>query len=154
MIIECENCKKKFEVDDNLIPSEGRTIQCGSCDHKWFFKKDLTDKNPINVVKKDFGNPSRMLEDDNSEILINDQPNKIEDLSITDNSKKTYKGFSHILKKTFSYIIIIFITLIGLIILLDTFKNPLYIFVPSLELYLFNFFEVLKDVNLFIRDLI
>ena len=39
MIIECINCSKKFDVDSNLIPSEGRTIQCGSCNHVWFFKK-------------------------------------------------------------------------------------------------------------------
>ena len=40
MIIECINCYKKFEVNSNLIPINGRYIQCGSCDHKWFFKKD------------------------------------------------------------------------------------------------------------------
>ncbi len=40
MIIECINCNKKFEVNSDLIPIEGRTIQCGSCNHVWFFKKD------------------------------------------------------------------------------------------------------------------
>ena len=40
MIIICPCCEKKFEVDGNLIPEKGRTLQCGSCDHKWFFKKD------------------------------------------------------------------------------------------------------------------
>ena len=39
MIISCENCNKRFEVSDNLIPEEGRLLQCSSCDHKWFFKK-------------------------------------------------------------------------------------------------------------------
>ena len=39
MIIECINCSKKFDVNSELIPSEGRTIQCGSCNHIWFFKK-------------------------------------------------------------------------------------------------------------------
>ena len=38
MIIECVNCNKKFSVNDNLIPKEGRQIQCGSCDHIWFYK--------------------------------------------------------------------------------------------------------------------
>ena len=31
MIIECINCNKKFNVDAELIPEEGRKIQCGSC---------------------------------------------------------------------------------------------------------------------------
>ena len=40
MIIECINCSKKFKVNADLIPSEGRNIQCGSCNHIWFFKKE------------------------------------------------------------------------------------------------------------------
>ena len=46
MIIICENCNKKFEVNSKLIPTSGRTIQCGSCNHVWFFNKNkeiLTD---------------------------------------------------------------------------------------------------------------
>ena len=39
MIIECINCSKKFDVNSELIPSEGRTIQCGSCNHVWFFSQ-------------------------------------------------------------------------------------------------------------------
>ena len=41
MIIQCINCNKKFEVDPDLIPEKGRSLQCGSCGHKWFYKKDL-----------------------------------------------------------------------------------------------------------------
>ena len=37
MIIECINCSKIFDVNSDLIPSTGRTIQCGSCNHVWFF---------------------------------------------------------------------------------------------------------------------
>ena len=40
MIIECPCKKKKFNVDINLIPAEGRNLQCGSCDRVWFYKKD------------------------------------------------------------------------------------------------------------------
>ena len=40
MIIICENCNKKFEVNSKLIPISGRTIQCGSCNHVWFFNKN------------------------------------------------------------------------------------------------------------------
>ena len=37
MIIECINCKKKFNVNSTLIPQNGRKIKCGSCGHIWFF---------------------------------------------------------------------------------------------------------------------
>ena len=38
MIIECPKCNKKFQIDQNLIPNNGRKLQCGSCDHKWHYK--------------------------------------------------------------------------------------------------------------------
>ena len=44
MIITCINCDKKFNVNSELIPNNGRTIQCGSCNHVWFFKKDNQEK--------------------------------------------------------------------------------------------------------------
>ena len=48
MIINCPCGEKKFEIDGNLIPEKGRTLQCGACDQKWFFKKTDTEK----VVEK------------------------------------------------------------------------------------------------------
>ena len=51
MIIQCENCNKKFEIQDNLIPEEGRLLECGSCTHQWHYtpitKLELTDEVPI-----------------------------------------------------------------------------------------------------------
>ena len=48
MIIECEKCSKKFEVQDNLIPVKGRLLQCGSCAFKWHYipktKTSLSEK--------------------------------------------------------------------------------------------------------------
>ena len=38
MIISCEKCTKKFNIRDDLIPKDGRLLQCGSCNHKWFYK--------------------------------------------------------------------------------------------------------------------
>ena len=42
MIIECINCNKVFEVNSELIPKNGRTIQCGSCNHVWFYNPNIT----------------------------------------------------------------------------------------------------------------
>ena len=40
MIIECPACSKKFNIDEKLIPDEGRLLKCGNCDHIWFYKKE------------------------------------------------------------------------------------------------------------------
>ena len=36
MIIQCENCSKKFQVKDEDIPNKGRMVQCSNCSQKWF----------------------------------------------------------------------------------------------------------------------
>ena len=36
MIIQCENCSRKFQVKDEDIPKEGRMVQCNNCSQKWF----------------------------------------------------------------------------------------------------------------------
>ena len=38
MIITCPNCNKQFKIDNSLIPDEGRNLQCGLCNHVWFYK--------------------------------------------------------------------------------------------------------------------
>ena len=37
MIIICPSCKKKFEVNENLIPDKGRILKCGLCNETWFY---------------------------------------------------------------------------------------------------------------------
>ena len=41
MIIECPNCNKKFNLDEKLIPKNGRTLKCSSCNHIWHYKASL-----------------------------------------------------------------------------------------------------------------
>ena len=57
MIIECPNCKKKFELPSNLIPERGRLLQCSACSTKWHFKTEakttqLKKKNQRKLLKK------------------------------------------------------------------------------------------------------
>jgi predicted Zn finger-like uncharacterized protein len=33
MIIQCDQCRSKFEVEQNLIPEEGRKVRCSQCQH-------------------------------------------------------------------------------------------------------------------------
>ncbi len=58
------------------------------------------------------------------------------------------------LGKIFRYILVIILSLITLIILLDTLKVPLSNIFPNLEFILFNLYETIRDIILFLRDLI
>ena len=38
MRLICPNCDAQYEVDDSVIPNEGRDVQCSSCGQTWFQK--------------------------------------------------------------------------------------------------------------------
>ena len=156
MIIVCTNCNKKFEVDPELIPEKGRSIQCGSCNHKWFYKKDtqetileVNDKTPVNEIKQEI----KINEDatDKKEIIEEIVEEKIE---IKQNNQEKPIKKSNILNKIISYLIVAIISFVALIIVLDTFKTPLNNIFPNLELILFNLYETFEDIGLFLKDLI
>jgi len=148
MIIICPCGEKKFEVDGNLIPEKGRTLQCGSCDHKWFFKKDENEivNNTLKLEEKDKIEPNEIAINDELS-LPDDQPN----IAIENNNNIKWT-FS--LLKIFNYFIVLIITLIAVIVFLDTFKYNLTSIFPNLELFLYNLYESIKDIKLFINDLI
>ena len=161
MIITCVNCDKKFNVNSDLIPNEGRTIQCGSCNHVWFFKKDDHDNDSKNLTE------SLDLNKKISKALNNPQNRTVEDSfkeeNLKDKNYKTIRKGSEIIKYTpdsnftfvkfLSYILVIIISFIGVIIVLDTFKSVFYTLFPNLEFLLFSLYETLKDIELFIKDL-
>ena len=141
MIIECVNCNKKFEVDSSLIPQSGRTLQCGFCNHKWFFKKN--EERKINDL---------IIDQNISENLIkSDQKSKILKKIKTKKTDQTNKKLN--ISKFLSYILIFIISIIAIIVILDTFKTPLGKFLPNLDFILFNLFESIKDILLFIKDI-
>ena len=49
MIITCPNCNKQFKIDNSLIPDDGRDLQCGSCDHVWFYKTEDKIEAPLTL---------------------------------------------------------------------------------------------------------
>ena len=163
MIIECINCNKKFNVNSELIPEYGRNIQCGSCGHVWFFKKNQQNEfyKPI-IDKKVEINPKNIR--NKSKIKVEKSKKKSvaifkkENNSINQNNMSALVKYENKSSFTFSnllsYILVTIISCISLIIVLDTFKSPLYNVYPNLELILFNLFETLKDIQLFIKDLI
>lgn len=36
MRLTCPNCKAQYEVDDAVIPDNGRDVQCSACGHTWY----------------------------------------------------------------------------------------------------------------------
>ena len=145
MIIVCPSCRKKFEIDQNLIPKEGRLLQCGFCNEKWFFN---INKKEVSENKLNFKNEKVTSLNDND---MNLEETEISLDDNTDNVIKVKNNFSFSI--FLSYILVSIISFIALIILIDTFKSPLYRIFPNLELILFNLFETLKDIKLFIKDL-
>ena len=147
MIIACPSCKKKFKVNDTLIPTEGKMVQCGACDHKWFFKKEAKKK-----VIKDVKKPLNKI----PEIIDKNIPDKTEDLiseAETEISKAEKKQLKDKKTNILSFLIVLIISFIALIILADTFKNLIKLLIPGFDLILNSLYETLKDVILFIKDL-
>ena len=157
MIISCENCNKRFEVGDNLIPEQGRLLQCSSCDHKWFFKKTeklIEKKEPKKIIKED---ENKILSQTFTEKTIEEKvtPSTTaheENLYDNDYEKPQIKKD----KKTnyLKIFIVIIITFVAMIIIIHTFKHQISFIYPDIETLLSNLYESLKDINLFLRDLI
>ncbi len=161
MIIICPCKEKKFEIDAALISQEGRTLQCGSCGHKWFYKIDQETK--ITSIDE----PSKKIS-----INIEQDTKKDQNAEITKNQKSLTKKIDKIINKKdtalikyskknkltfvkiFRYFLVLVISIISLIIILDTFKNNLSDYFPNLELLLYNFYQSLIDIHYFTKDLI
>ena len=173
MIISCIKCNKKFDIDDGLIPEKGRLLECSSCNHRWFFKDVISN----NVVKNKLSNttntphsPSTEEKDDitikadlvDEEILIKKKP-KIQ-IFETNNDTFKFKSFTKInIEKNknkkkkiniLNIIIVFIISFTALIILIDTFKLPISVIFPNIEFLLYNLYESIMDIKLFINDLI
>tara|TARA_B110001450_G_scaffold228727_1_gene228868 strand:- start:127 stop:621 length:495 start_codon:yes stop_codon:yes gene_type:complete len=164
MIIKCNNCSKKFDIESILIPEKGRLLQCSSCNHKWFFKKEITNKTiePIKIdiptkeikitdteietIKADISENIELLDKQiNEEVIKKEEDNK-KIANLTSKNKKNYS--------ILGLIIVFIISFIALIIILDTFQTPISKFIPNIEIILYNLYESINDINLFFKDLI
>ena len=162
MIISCPNCKKKFQINVTLVPEEGRDLQCGSCKHVWFYKSENEDSSLL-TLNKDFINneikdnlPKKEIEniiDNNKSSIQEKSKNEEKIIKDTSDNKKIEKKNENSGGKFFSYLIVLIISSVALIILVDTLKTPIINVFPGAEMILFNLFETLQDIKLFIIDL-
>ena len=155
MIITCPSCKKKFEINVNLIPKEGRNLQCGSCSNVWFYKfeediseyknqittKDLINNEENNEIKTDI---KREISVNKKKIIYSKK-----DKALVKYEKKNKLSLSNLV----GYFVVLILSFVALIIVLDTFQPLLSTIFPNLELILFNLYETLIDIYLFTKDL-
>ena len=163
MIIECPACSKKFNIDEKLIPDEGRLLKCGNCDHTWFFKNEGNTKLKTETIK------INEIEESKSEINVEPveepikQTKKIREkvskkTSIKESTSKELVSIdkssvsreNNIIKKIF----LIIISIIAFILLIDTFKNQISVIFPGIVQMSDSLYLVINDLKLFIKDLV
>ena len=155
MIISCPNCNKQFKIDNTLIPDEGRDLQCGSCNNVWFYKIEKKSNEALNLNEEIFSKDIEIESEIKDEKINTEIINK-KKVKISENQKNPTKSNTreNIGSKFFSYLIVFIISFVALIILIDTLKTLLIPIFPGIEIILFNLFETLQDIKLFIIDLI
>ena len=166
MIIQCENCNKKFEIQDKLIPDDGRLLECGSCAHQWHYtpitKLELTDEVQIKADEVQIKTDEVQIKDEPAEQLIvkktkkkskikkkvyqSDADNEIDQTNENITTKE--KNISFI-----NFLLVGIISFVAIVILVDTFKNQIAYVIPNISLYINELHEILRDIFLFIADL-
>ena len=165
MEIQCPNCNKIFKIDKKFITENGRLLQCGSCKYKWFFKPDI--KKIEKLISKldyesdtndNFDEKGSKFEEINvqEENKIVSQNNKI-DLQKEVKTEIINKDDKIINIKKINFVkllIVILISFVALILVLDTFKDAFTSLFPNINFLLNNLYETLKDLFLFLNDLV
>ena len=168
MIISCPNCIKKFNIDEKLIPINGRLLQCSSCKHRWHYdlpkdqniaselsKEEITeDITEVDLIKI---NPAKSNDEINSKIKKKQKIKKTRKKKTKENEDEVSDNIAepkNTSRSFFNILLIIIITFIALILVLDTFKNNLSDYFPFLIPALNNFYEIIFDISSFIKDLI
>ena len=164
MIISCPECNKRFNIDQNLIPKDGRLLQCSNCMHKWHFIIEKNEK----IIEQPIKSEEIITETKNQEKKINPSQEFIptEDETVEKKLKKEQKVINKVKKKVqkrkkkdkpiklLNMIIVIIISVAALIIFIDTFRIELSKYMPFLNPMLDSFYAIISDINLFIKDLI
>ena len=171
MIIECPNCSKKFNLDEKLIPKNGRTLKCSSCTHIWHHKVSINIFNNNNKISEDKQTKSdiKLSQTDEKDNEVN-KKNKVKDIldiskeSISEKKiedskdetehEKISNEKSSQIKMIFIYLIILVISLLGIVLLLDTFKYNLSNVFPGLIPLFDSLYETTLDLKLFLKDLV
>jgi predicted Zn finger-like uncharacterized protein len=90
MIVICPECQSRYNVPAEVISSEGRTLKCKNCEHKWFHEgvsfQDILDDAAIDEIEE---SPI-----DDSDSTIDDKLNDIEEALDEEISEEISIAFS------------------------------------------------------------
>ena len=139
MIIQCQNCSRKFQVNAEDIPKEGRMVQCSNCSQKWFHTP-IKVKAPVKRKKKRVKKKIEEVEINNIQKII--------DPSSEDSVAEIYKpkrGLSF-----FGYIFLLIIIILSAIGVLKTFEDDLINYFPKIE----YIFELLNEQLQYVSETI
>ncbi len=163
MIIECPACSKKFNIDEKLIPDEGRLLKCGNCDHTWFYKKEEnlkleSEKIKINEIQENkteiniepFEEPIKQTKKIRKKISKKSLTKESTSKELVSIDKSSVSRENNIIKKIF----LIIISFIAFILLMDTFKNQISVIFPGILKMSESLHLVINDLKLFIKDLL
>ena len=163
MIIECPACSKKFNINEKLIPDEGRLLKCGNCDHTWFYKKEENliletetikineieeNKSEINIEPVDI--PTKQTKKIRKKISKKTSTKESTSKELVSIDKNSVSNENNIIKKIF----LIIISIIAFILLIDTFKNQISVIFPGIVQMSDSLYLVINDLKLFIKDLL
>ena len=151
MIISCEKCAKKFNVNDNLIPNDGRNLQCSSCGHKWFFKKKTNEEKLKEKPQKKQIKIKKINPDEQVPPVVDSIIKEAEQVGV--------KNLDDVIQKNnkisiLNLFFLFLITFVAFIILLDTFKIQISNIYPNIDFLLDSLYETFIDIYLFFKDLV
>lgn len=140
MIIECQNCNKKFDLEDKLIPLKGRLVQCGFCHSQWHqLQNIITSSLKKKVIDK--------VDISKDEVKVRSINKKIKSKA---RDKQEFKnkniGF-------FSYIFIFLISIIAFFLIAETFEYQINNIFPNFGNYIIYVYETLNNILILIKDL-
>ena len=170
MIVDCPCGKKKFNLDINLIPADGRLLKCGSCSEVWHYKVPSSEQKIINEINNLETNEPNFTPDKNNDYLPikNKNINLIKEETKTKKTRKYNKKTESKSKELISVkkepeftenkiikkIFLILISIIAFILLIDTFKNQISLIFPGIVQMSDSLYLVINDLKLFIKDLV
>ena len=160
MIISCDQCHKKFEIDSKLIPKEGRNLECGSCNHKWFYNQDIKDKTEnlvepqLETIEENLVEPQLETIEEKGIIPVQSNISQVKEIDTSSKKKEIVENKKTKKISILNIILVFIISFAALIILIETFKDPISIYIPEIKFILDNLYETIRDIILFFNDLI
>ena len=142
MIIECQNCNKKFDLEDKLIPLKGRLVQCGFCHSQWHQLPNIV----VSSRKEKVVDKIDISKDEAKEQSIN--KNKKIRSKVRDKQKFKNKNIGF-----FSYIFIFLISIIAFFLIAETFEYQINNIFPNFGNYIIYVYETLNNILILIKDL-